>query len=603
MSLSSDLSALLRGLSKVAKSVASHKQQEAQKIWRNSSLKEMASQASIKAEEGISEAVLKQGNIKFNVVAGASSVAEKVLKQPQVFKEQHNPSGADTFDGFPEDIAEKYSVEETVHASRPIGFTTPEKMEAVSQSPTMEAVSQSTTPDPPKKSFHYDATAEAITFDPSIKFREKYSRSSSKLKPLAKNFKQQLGDRSRERKVPGSRIGRLVSFGSLAAGLGVGALAEVTRRGLGMNKDGTNAERIVNTLCRVRGAALKLGQMLSIQDNSLINPELQRIFERVRQSADFMPGWQMERVLTQQLGDDWKDRLKDFQDRPFAAASIGQVHKATLEDGRDVAMKIQYPGVADSIDSDINNLMAVLKVWQILPEGLYADAAIQVARVELRDECNYIKEAAHSEKFRELLKDDPVFFVPEIIQDFSSEQVLTSELVSGISLDKAVTLDQETRNWICYQILRLCLKELFTLNYMQTDPNWANFLYDSETERITLIDFGASREFSKEFTDAYIQVIKGATESNFQKVIDGSIKLGFLTGYETKVMQKAHVDAVMILGEAFASEEPFDFGQQTTAGRIHDLIPVMLKHRLTAPPKRATHYTVKCLAVFYCALN
>jgi aarF domain-containing kinase len=143
-----------------------------------------------------------------------------------------------------------------------------------------------------------------------------------------------------------------------------------------------NANRIVDTLCKVRGAALKLGQMISIQDNSLITPELQNMFERVRQSADFMPAWQMEKVLAKDLGADWKTKLGSFDSKPFAAASIGQVHKATLPDGRLVAIKIQYPGVAESIEHDINNLVSLLKVWQILPKGLYADKALKVARKE-----------------------------------------------------------------------------------------------------------------------------------------------------------------------------------------------------------------------------
>ncbi len=152
-----------------------------------------------------------------------------------------------------------------------------------------------------------------------------------------------MSEQSREVSVPSSRIGRLASYGSLAAGLGFGAIAEVTRRTLGLGASGklmgdaapallesnpflteANAERIVNTLCKVRGAALKLGQMMSIQDNSLINPQLQKIFERVRQSADFMPIRQMNKVLIQELGEDWRDRLADFQDQPLAAASIGK---------------------------------------------------------------------------------------------------------------------------------------------------------------------------------------------------------------------------------------------------------------------------------------
>ena len=159
-------------------------------------------------------------------------------------------------------------------------------------------------------------------------------------------------------------------------GLGLGTLAEASRRVVGLSDPNSNlvlseanAERIVQTLCRVRGAALKIGQMLSIQDETLISPEVSKIFERVRQSADFMPTWQMERVMVSEFGTDWRQKFASFEDQPFAAASIGQVHRAVLPDDRAVAVKIQYPGVAKGIKSDISNLLGLLKVANILPEG------------------------------------------------------------------------------------------------------------------------------------------------------------------------------------------------------------------------------------------
>jgi len=132
------------------------------------------------------------------------------------------------------------------------------------------------------------------------------------------------------RAVPTTRIGRLASFGSLAAGLGVGAIGSMVRRSVGLEQTSSqsslspylskaNAERIVDTLCKVRGAALKLGQMISIQDN-FMNEDIQKIFERVRQKADFMPEWQMNEVMTTEFGADWRDQFEEFQNRPFAAA-------------------------------------------------------------------------------------------------------------------------------------------------------------------------------------------------------------------------------------------------------------------------------------------
>ncbi|XP_068601981.1 atypical kinase COQ8B, mitochondrial [Brachionichthys hirsutus] len=419
-------------------------------------------------------------------------------------------------------------------------------------------------------------------------------------KALVRPVRQKLSDRAKERKVPATRISRLVNFGGLAVGLGLGTIAEMAKQSLGGKQKGdggalldspllseANAERIVSTLCKVRGAALKIGQMFSLQDNSFINPQLQKIFERVRQSADFMPPWQMNKVLEEQLGPGWREKLSSFEDRPFAAASIGQVHRGVLKDGREVALKIQYPGVAESIHSDINNLMSILKMSFVLPEGLFADSSLEVLQRELAWECDYRREAECAKRFRSLLEGHDFFEVPEVIDELSASGVLTMELVQGVPLDHCVNLDQEARNQISFKILQLCLTELFEFRFMQTDPNWANFFYNSDTDKVILLDFGACRDYPESFTDDYIQVVHAASVGDGATVLAKSKDLKFLTGFETKAFENAHVEAVMILGEPFASSEPFDFGTQSTTQRIQSLIPVMLRHRLTPPPEES----------------
>ncbi|CAI9597337.1 unnamed protein product [Staurois parvus] len=437
------------------------------------------------------------------------------------------------------------------------------------------------------------STVRGLTSDELQRAREAKAQDGD----LGRHKRQKLSERARERKVPASRLSRMASFGGLAVSLGIGALTEVAKQSLKGEKAAGgecethsimtegNAEKIVDTLCKVRGAALKIGQMLSIQDNSFISPQLQKIFERVRQSADYMPAWQMAKVLEEELGPGWRDKLAYFEERPFAAASIGQVHLARLLDGSEVAMKIQYPGIAQSIKSDVDNLLSLLKMSLVLPDGLFPENSVQVLQKELSWECDYLREAECGKKFRELLSNDPFFKVPRVIDELSSKRVLTVELVSGVPLDQCAAMDQETRNEISYNILHLCLRELFQFHFMQTDPNWANFFYDADINKVMLLDFGASREFGEKFTDDYIEVVKAAAEGDRARVLQKSRDLKFLTGYETKVFEEAHVDAVMILGEAFASKEPFNFGSQNTTRRIHDLIPVLLKHRLTPPPE------------------
>lgn len=440
------------------------------------------------------------------------------------------------------------------------------------------------------------------------------SSSNDKPKPVAvKKLRVSLSENSKARVVPSSRIGRIISFGSLAAGLGVGTVAQYARNtvnsmtGRAENDSlsnaflsAANAERIVDTLCKVRGAALKIGQLLSIQDETVISPELQRIFERVRQSADFMPTWQVEKVLTSQLGGEWRNRLNSFDDKPFAAASIGQVHRAVLHSGREVAMKVQYPGVAKGINSDIDNLIGVLKVWNVFPKGMFIDNIVEVAKKELAWEVDYTREAECTRKFKRLLQPYPEYYVPEVIDELCAPEVITTELIEGLPLDKLFTADYETRRNIAHSIMELCLREMFLFRCMQTDPNWANFFYNPYTGKVILLDFGATREYSKEFMDQYIEIIKAASEGNRDAILRMSKEMKFLTGYESKIMEETHVDTVMIMGEVFTSAGTgeFDFGTQKTTRRIQALVPTILTHRLCPPPEEIYSLHRKLSGVF-----
>ena len=415
--------------------------------------------------------------------------------------------------------------------------------------------------------------------------------------------KQSISSVALERSVPASRVSRVASFASLGAGLAFGTVAEASRRAVGIRSgansgastDGSlvlteaNASRIVATLCRVRGAALKLGQILSIQDGAVIGPELQAIFDRVRESADFMPRWQLEQVMKGDLGPNWKDNFGSFSMKPFAAASIGQVHRAILRDGTEVAVKVQYPGVAKSIDSDIRNLMTLMKVLAFLPEGLFVDKIASHMAVELAQECDYKREAMCGQRMKELLAPDQVFHVPTVYHDLTSENVLTTEYIRGLTIDQSTSLPQNTRNLIASAVLRLCFTELFIHRYMQTDPNWANFLFNPNTQQLGLLDFGATREYRPGFVNTYFKIIDGAAKKDRQAVLEYSREVGFLTGFESKAMNEAHVESVMLLARPFHENKNFNFGKQTITSEIQALSGVMLRERLCPPPPEVIH--------------
>jgi aarF domain-containing kinase len=401
--------------------------------------------------------------------------------------------------------------------------------------------------------------------------------------------------------VPSTRISRAFGFASLGAGLALGTAAELVRRTLGGSSshsngslvlsNDANAQRLSDSLRRMRGAAMKLGQMLSIQDESIAPPALTNALAQVRKGAEAMPTHQLMQQLNDQWGDGWKDRI-DVEERPFAAASIGQVHRATLLSGdrKKVAVKVQYPGVANSIDSDLSNLSMLIKATGLSPPGLFIDNVIRVGRDELKVECDYRREVVNHRRFQELISSDQGlvadrFVVPDVLEEFSTDRILVTEYVRGGTIDKAVDLDQAERNRIGKAIMRLTMLELFVWRFMQTDPNWGNFLYDIRTKTTHLIDFGAARDYDEDFVRGYLNIVKANADKNEKALFDESIRMGFLTGEENSIMLEAHKMSGFVLGEPFQSYEPYNFKTSRITSRISEHGSVFLKHRLTPPPE------------------
>ena len=244
-------------------------------------------------------------------------------------------------------------------------------------------------------------------------------------------------------------------------------------------------------------------------------------------------------------------------------SSIGQVHYGVLKDSQQrVAVQIRYLAVGKSIERDINNLVTLLKFWNIIPRGFYIESVIDVAKRELNWHVDYEREAQWGRRFQEFFADSPIYRIPKVIDSLSTKNILTTTFFDGVTLDNAVNEDQATRDLISKALLELYLLELFKFKAMQTDPNWSNFLFNPANKTIGLIDFGASRDFTTAFVDNYIQIIRTAAADNDPKrIAELSIKGDFLTGYETREMIDAHVNAVMILGEGFRTDAAFDFSQ------------------------------------------
>ncbi|PWV14772.1 putative ABC1 protein [Trypanosoma cruzi] len=394
--------------------------------------------------------------------------------------------------------------------------------------------------------------------------------------------------------VPSTRITRAAGFASLFVQLGWDHLVE--RNGEGILSSQSH-KRVVNTLRRMRGVVLKLGQMLSIQDPATVPQYVLQLFEQVRDSAYAMSREQLDQTLAKEYGNiNWrKDFFVEFDDEPIGAASIGQVHRATIKGEGDtkiehVAVKVQYPGVAASIDSDIANLKMLISL-HLLPPGMFVDRILQDLRQEFLLECRYKIEAAKQVRYAALIKQEPelqeVFVVPKVYEFLSTENVLVTQFATGIPVDRLANISgvQDLKNYVAERMLLLTLTELFRWHFMQTDPNYANFLFDAEKNKISLIDFGAAREYSEEFVKDYMDVVAAAARQDREKIIEKSIKLGFLTGNEMKPLLDAHAASVELLGRPFRHhDKPFDFSAENLPSKIQEHVPTIIKLRLRPPP-------------------
>ncbi|EGR30031.1 hypothetical protein IMG5_144060 [Ichthyophthirius multifiliis] len=403
-----------------------------------------------------------------------------------------------------------------------------------------------------------------------------------------------------EQAVPSSQISRAYGFGTLGLQLAYGAAKELLRTSIGVKQRSggeglkglllseENADILTKKLCKMRGAPLKLAQALSIQEEEVIPKHVKEAFERARQSADIMPQYQLYEMMVQELGKDWKEKyFSEFSDIPFAAASIGQVHRAKLLDGTDVAVKIQYPGVKESIDSDLNNLKKLMIYTGLFPKQMFLDKLIDYSRLELIQECDYVEEAKKQEQMRKFLKGDKDYNIPMVIKEISTKRILTSELIQGDSIDYiCYNYSQEERNDIGRRLMKLTLRELFEFQTMQTDPNPSNFYFNRFYNKLNLIDFGGVHSYSDEFIEVYLNVIYNATIQNREQIIELSKKLGYLTGEENQTMINAHVQSIITVGEPFAYEGNYDFGNQTLTQRTYQQMPLMLKNRLCPPPQQ-----------------
>lgn len=291
-----------------------------------------------------------------------------------------------------------------------------------------------------------------------------------------------------------------------------------------------NMHRLADELSRMRGAAMKLGQLVSMDAGELLPPELAAIMARLRDQAHFMPPGQLKQVLTRNWGPQWLRSFASFDVHPIAAASIGQVHRASLRDGRDVAVKVQYPGIAHSIDSDVANVGALIRVSGLLPAGFDLAPYMEQARKQLHDETDYLREGAHLRRFAGLLKDSDSFALPEFHEDWSTREILTMTYLRGDPVERAADAPQAERNRLVMALIDLTLREVFEFGVMQSDPNFANYRVDPATGRIILLDFGATRHLDPALVEGYRRLMRAGLAGDAAALRRVAMELRFIDG-------------------------------------------------------------------------
>jgi predicted unusual protein kinase regulating ubiquinone biosynthesis (AarF/ABC1/UbiB family) len=397
----------------------------------------------------------------------------------------------------------------------------------------------------------------------------------------------------------------------MASGVAGGMLAEGTRqlragkrpRAKDMLMTPANAQRVADQLSSMRGAAMKVGQMLSMDTGDFLPRELADILARLRSDARYMPPQQLQQAMAEAYGPDWESMFYGFDVKPIAAASIGQVHKTISPDGREIVLKVQYPGVARSIDSDVDNIASLLRVSGLLPTDMDIQPLLEDAKAQLQDEADYLKEADFLEAFGEVLAGDERFVLPEVLRELTTSNVLAMTYVHGSPIETIRQQPQEERDRVMACLIELMLRELFELRMVQTDPNFANYQYRESTGEIVLLDFGATRHFKASFVSGYKRLAKAAVAGDAARVLQAVEKLGYVMGEASAEYRDLVLELFMLATEPLQASGAYDFGRSDMGARMSELGERVRDYRefWQAPPTDAVYFHRKLGGMFMLA--
>ena len=344
-------------------------------------------------------------------------------------------------------------------------------------------------------------------------------------------------------KIPTSRVGRTARIGGLAAGQAI-RQAGTRAANLTRDKEGRDAalerrhieaaEQIVAALGTMKGAAMKLGQVMSFLDVGLVPEDYREEFQRklgaLRDAAPTVTFKEMRKVIEDELGERVKDIFDEFDEDPIAAASIGQVYRARLIDGREVAVKVQYPGVAAAVRADMQNLGLILRLLKRIAPGMDPQAIGKEIRDRIEEELDYELEAQNQRTLARLYRGHPFIVIPDVVTSLSRERVLVSEYVSGRGFEELKGLDQDQRDRIGEIIFRFYFGCMYRHHQFSGDPHPGNSMLldgDPAHPRMAFLDFGLFKRMPPGAVELEMEVARAVIEGE----ADTIMRLGTETGF------------------------------------------------------------------------
>ncbi len=340
-------------------------------------------------------------------------------------------------------------------------------------------------------------------------------------------------------KIPTSRVGRTAKIGGLAAGQ---ALRQAGTRAanVGRNEEGRSAalerrhieaaEQIVEALGSMKGAAMKVGQVLSFLDVGMVPEEYREEFQRklakLRDAAPTVTFNDMGKVIEAELGEPLKEAFAEFDKEPIAAASIGQVYRAQLHDGREVAVKVQYPGVAAAVRADMQNLGLILRLAKRIAPGMDPKAIGEEIRSRIGEELDYELEAQNQRALARIFRGHPFIVIPDVVTSLSHERMMVSEYVHGAGFEEIKGRDQQQRDRIGEMIFRFYFSCLYRHGQFSGDPHPGNSML-LEDGRMAFFDFGLFKRMPPGSVDLEISVARAIIEGDTETIMRLGTEVGF----------------------------------------------------------------------------